>query len=207
MNGDSFLDKRLITKQMLTMYDKNNDKLAVLIIIPIFAFVMAFCALSKGFEVEMNIKTFGISSLVGIVFYIITLIIQKISSKKSKCNYYFVEDILLSKSKKAKITADYSAFSDNRTPGLKNIYILNFLHSGVFQLPNKAYNKYYFNDCEIFDFAQREDRFYVLVDSNNLIKEIFDTRLFDISTDDFELIENKYYPKKDKQEKHIENEK
>ena len=60
------------------------------------------------------------------------------------------------------------------------------------------YNNYYFKDSTIYDFAQREDRFYVLVDSNNVIKEIFDTRLFDISTDDFELIENKYYPKKGK---------
>lgn len=192
------MDKRLITKQMLNVYDKNNDKLAILIIIPIFAFVIAFCALSKGFKVEMNIKTFGISSLVSIVFYVITLITQKFSNKKSKYNYYIVEDVLLSKRTKAKITAERSVFSDNMTPGLKNIYVLNFLHSGVFYLPNKAYNKYYFNDCAIFDFAQREDRFYVLVDSNNIIKEIFDIRLFDISTDDFDLIENKYYPKKEK---------
>ncbi|MBE6810764.1 MAG: hypothetical protein E7521_06880 [Ruminococcaceae bacterium] len=190
------MEKYLITKQMLAKYDKNNDRLAISTLIFAFAFVITFCAFSKGFKVEMNIKTFGISLLVGAALWAFTWIILKILKKEPRYNYHLVEDVLLSKSTKVKIKSDYPFFSDNRTPGLKNVYVLNFLHSGVFQLPNKEYNNYYFKDSTIYDFAQREDRFYVLVDSNNIIKEIFDIRLFDISTDDFELIENKYYPKK-----------
>ncbi len=192
------MEKYLITKQILTKYDKNNDRLAILILITTFAFVITFCGLSKGFEVEMNIKTFGISLLVGAVLCVLTWIILKFKKKEPQYNYYLVEDVLLSKSTKVKIKSEYAVFSDNRTPGLKNVYVLNFLRCGVFQLPNKEYNKNYFKDCTLYDFAQRQDRFFVLVDSNNIIREIFDTRLFDISLDDFELIENKYYPKKDR---------
>lgn len=122
----------------------------------------------------------------------------------SDMDYYIAEDVLLSKflgdikrpfSQRAFIAAKRVTMESHGPFGSYQGYVLRFLHSGDYILPSKDYNKNYFNDCTIYDFAQREDRFYVLVDSNNVIKEIFDTRLFDISNDDFELIENKYHPK------------
>ena len=160
------------------------------------------------FHFTHNNAVIIISVFAGLVFMVpFMCFFKEKDTPYSEMNYHIAEDVLLSKflgdikkpfSQRAFIAAKRATMETLGPLGSYQGYVLRFLHSGDFVLPYKDYNNNYFKDSTIYDFAQREDRFYVLVDSNNVIKEIFDTRLFDISTDDFELIENKYYPKKGK---------
>lgn len=132
--------------------------------------------------------------------FILNFVLAKHSNKKAIRNekeYHIVEDVLLSKRSELAFRRGLSlAITFNSLAQYEKAYCLKFLRSGEYRLPYKEYNEGYFKDCEIYDFAQREDRFYVLVNSYGKIEKIFDVRLFDISLDDFEQIEYKYYPKK-----------
>ena len=202
------MKKQLITQQFIN--DIKNYKES--------SFKRFFIALLGGliiaFAVEMflvNIFNFTLNSTTKTIsiFASSTFVVpfmcffKEKDTPYSEMNYYIAKDVLLEKflgdikkpfAQRAFIAAKRVTMETHGPFGSYRGYVLRFLHSGDYILPSKDYNKNYFNDCTIYDFAQREDRFYVLVDENNTIKEIFDTRLFDISTNDFELIDNKYYP-------------
>lgn len=208
------MQKQLITKQFVINEVHYKSGCSILLMglgfSAAFSYVI-FCLLIKGFDLPINLITLGISLFAGVAIFILYIILSKHSNKKAINNekeYYIVEDVLLSKRSELAFKRGMRlAITFSSLARYEKAYYLKFLRSGEYRLPSKDYNQYYFKDCEIYDFAQREDRFYVLVNSYGEIKNIFDVRLFDISLDDFEQIEYKYYPKKDKLEQRIKNEK
>lgn len=199
------MQKQLITQQYITNDVHYKSGCTVLLTGIAFSLVftyLIFKLLIQGFELPINLITLGISLFSGVAIFILNIVLSKHSNKKALRNekeYYIVEDVLLSKySDVASKNGLRLATSIPAGMRYEKSYFLKFLRCGEFRLPYKEYNEGYFHDCEIYDFAQREDRFYVLVNSYGKIEKIFDVRLFDISPDDFELIENKYYPKKEK---------
>ncbi len=199
------MQKQLITKEFVTNRVHYKSGCSILLMGLGFGLVFTyviFKLLIDGFELPINLLTLGISLLSGIAIFILNIVLSKHSNKKSLQNekeYYIVEDVLLSKRSELAFRRGLRlAITINSFARYEKAYILKFLRSGDYRLPSKEYNEGYFQDCEIYDFAQREDRFYLLVNSYGEIEKIFDVRLFDISPDDFEQIEYKYFPKKDR---------
>ena len=206
------MEKQLITQKIIK--DKVHYKSGCSIFLTgvafgaVFAYVI-FSLLITGFNLPINLITLGISLFSGIAIFVLNIVLAIHYNKKTLRNekeYYIVEDVLLSKRSELAFRRGFRlAVTLHSFAKYEKAYILKFLRSGDYRLPSKDYNEGYFKDCEIYDFAQREDRFYLLVNSYGEIEKIYDVRLFDISLDDFELIENKYYPKK--MEKNSINEK
>ncbi len=197
------MEKQLITQQFVTNRVHHKSGCSIILIGlssgVIFSYII-FKLFIGVFELPINLITLGISLFSGVAIFILNFVLSKHSNKKALRNekeYYIIEDVLLSKRSELAFRRGLRlAITLNTFARYEKAYVLKFLHSGDYRLPYKEYNEGYFHNCEIYDFAQREDRFYVLVNSYGGIEKIFDIRLFDISLDDFELIENKYYPKK-----------
>lgn len=197
------MKKQLITQQFIK--DKVHHKSGCSILLmgiafgAVFTYVI-FSLLIIGLDLPINLLTLGISLFSGIAIFVLNIVLAIHSNKKTLRNekeYYIVEDVLLSKRSELAFRKGLRlAITLNTFARYEKAYILKFLRSGDYRLPSKDYNEGYFKDCEIYDFAQREDRFYLLVNSYGEIEKIYDVRLFDISLDDFEQIEYKYYPKK-----------
>ena len=197
------MEKQLITQKIIK--DKVHYKSGCSIFLTgaafwaVFAYVI-FSLLITGFNLPINLITLGISLFSGIAIFVLNIVLAIHYNKKTLRNekeYYIVEDVLLSKRSELAFRRGLRLdITINSLARYEKAYILKFLRSGDYRLPSKDYNEGYFKDCEIYDFAQREDRFYLLVNSYGEIERIYDVRLFEISLDDFEQIEYKYYPKK-----------
>ena len=199
------MKKQLITREFVTKNVHYKSGCSILLTAfvssAVYSYIL-FSLLIKGFELPINFTTLGVPFFSGVAIFILFIFFSKRSNRKALKNekeYYIVEDVLLSKRSELAFRRGLRlAVTLHSFAKYEKAYILKFLRSGEYRLPSKDYNEYYFKDCEIYDFAQREDRFYVLVNSYGEIKNIFDVRLFDVSPKDFEQIEYKYYPKKDK---------
>ena len=195
------MKKQLITNEFVFKNFFYFSKSLVIIISIIGAFLLmlaTFGLLVNGFNFPIDSFVICISAIVGFcfggIFFILGIIKHKKVTKYGE-EYFIIEDILLN------IKIIYTPTNDKGwvKQSLNRVkeYILVFSKIGDYSLPSKEYNSHYFPDCSIYDFAKREDRFYIIINSQGDAQGVLDTRLFDISTDDFKLIENKYYPKKD----------
>ena len=207
--------KQLLTKEFIEKINYNNEYFFDVSIksltLGLLITVLVLELLVYKFGIDKTLYNVGLSIIVAIILSVFLYFLcfrKSIKAPYKNMNYYIVDDILLSKffgtAKKptAHIVGRWLVrrwlLNTFYRPdgGVYRGYCLRFLNSGDFILPSKKYNKHYFKNCILYDFAKREDRFYVLVDSNGIINDVFDKRLFDISPEDFELIENKYYSKK-----------
>lgn len=211
MNNNS--KKQLLTKEFIKNIEHSEYSINGIIsslTYGLFICVFLVALFVNKLDLKRDEFIFGISIFISIILAIFLYFFffrKSIKTPYAKTDYYIVEDVLLSKfvgtiKKPAVVTVGrwcarkFLTLDAHHGNASYRGYILRFLNSGDYILPSKKYDKNYFKDCPIYDYAQREDRFYVLVDSYGVITDIFDKRLFDISLQDFELIKNKYYPKK-----------